>query len=197
MGGPSLVVTFNISTEKDIRMSQTTVKFDEANRDQLIMFAAQSLGMQFAPNIGEAALKAKIRAAYEKDEFVIMTPDDDVVVMDEGDIPAAAHVETDAEFGGGNPNPFVKITLATQEGTGGERPVFVGVNGIAMLVPRGKPVDIPYRYYLALTYAVKSVHVQRADGEIQANEVPAYPFNVNAMPSQIDIDAFFAKEATS
>ena len=92
-------------------------------------------------------------------------------------------------------DPKVQITIAEVEGAGGKRPVFVGVNGVGMLIARGRPQDIPYRYYAALTNAIKTTHEQdESTGEIVSSDVPSYPFSVNRMPPQTEIDAYLALE---
>ena len=66
---------------------------------------------------------------------------------------------------------------------GGSDDVQVGVNGSVMLVPRGKDVDIPYRYYEALKNAVADKYEMMPDGKSMnpvPRKVPAYPFQVVA-----------------
>ncbi len=95
----------------------------------------------------------------------------------------------------GEHDPKVLITIAEVEGPGGKRPVFTSVNGVAMLIPRGRAVPIPYRYFRCLLDAVKTVHHQDEDtGEIISSQVPSYPMSVNRMPPQAEIDAYLALE---
>ena len=116
---------------------------------------------------------------------------------------ATAVAAAAAASGGGKPmvgtsgehDPKVLITIAEVEGPGGKRPVFTSVNGVAMLIPRGRAVPIPYRYFRCLLDAVKTVHHQDEDtGEIISSQVPSYPMSVNRMPPQADIDAYLALE---
>ncbi len=119
---------------------------------------------------------------------------------------AAAAASVEAPSTGGKPmvgtsgetDPTVIITIAEIEGPGGKRPVFTSVNGVAMLVPRGRPVPIPYRYYMDLLCAVKTVHHQDEEtNEMISSEVPSYPMSVNKMPPQADIDAYLARDAAA
>ena len=176
-------------------MKQKTVPWDEATLDELKMFAAQVLGMSVHPNIGEDKLRGKIRMAYPGESITIM------VLEDEDDKAADAPVapsEGDGKALRGASaagDPMVTITIAETDSAGGKRPVFVGVNGVGMLIPRGKQVDIPYRFYLALTNAIKTTYEQdEATGEIVSSDVPSYPFGVNKMPPQAEIDAYTAAE---
>ena len=178
-------------------MKQRTVQWDEATLEELKMFAAQVLGMSVHPKIGEDKLRGKIRMAYPGDTITIMALDDEDSAP--ADAPVAASAEpTDGKALRGSSaagDPMVTITIAETDSAGGKRPVFVGVNGVGMLIPRGKQVDIPYRFYLALTHAIKTTYEQdEATGEIISSDVPSYPFGVNKMPPQADIDAYTAAE---
>lgn len=179
-------------------MKPITVKWDDATLTELKMFAAQVLGMMSMPNIGESTIRAKIRAAYQGDTLTIMVQD--AVAPD--DAPQSAPLAPPKPSTGkalrgstAEHDPKVMITIAEMEGAGGKRAVPVGVNGVIMLVPRGKPVDIPYRYYMALTCAVKTIHEQdELTQDIIETHVPAYPMSVNRMPPQEEIDAYLALE---
>ena len=179
-------------------MKQKTVPWDEATLDELKKFAASVLGISVSPRIGEETLRAKIRQAYPGDTITIMVLDDEVEET-VGDAPApASETPTDGKALRGasaENDPKVTITITEMEGAGGKRPVYVGVNGVAMLIPRGRPVDIPYRYYHALTNAIKTLYEQdEASGEVISSDVPTYPMSVNKMPPQADIDAYLAAE---
>ena len=177
-------------------MKQKTVPWDDATLTELKMFAAQSLGMMTTPNIGEVTLRSRIRQAYAGSEITIMVPEDDAPA----DAPVAAPIEPPAvgkalRGSSAENDPKVKITIAEVEGAGGTRDVYVGVNGVGMMVPRGRPVDIPYRYFHALENAVKMNHEQDPEtNEIVSSEVPSYPMSVNKMPDQAVIDAYLAAD---
>ena len=181
-------------------MDQKTIPWDEATREDLVKFSAQVLGIPVAPNIGEDTLRAKIRAAYQGDEITIYVPPD--TAPDAPDAPGAdqevaATVDNRALRGtSSKADPKVQLTIAETEGAGGKRGVYVGVNGVGMIIPRGRIVDVPYRYYVALSHAVKTVHEQDDDThEILSTEIPSYPYSVNVMPPQAEIDAYLAAEA--
>ncbi len=180
-------------------MRQVKIDWDQATLKDLKMFAAQVLGMMTMPNIGEATLRSKIRQAYSGNHITIMVDEADSKAETQADAPVApSETPNDGKAlrgtsAAGDPN--VKITIAEVEGAGGKREVPVGVNGVIMLIPRGFPVDIPYRYYDALAKAIKTTHHQDQDsGEIISSDVPSYPFSVNRMPPQAEIDAFLVAD---
>ena len=180
-------------------MQQKTVKWDEATLKELKMFASGVLGMTLGPNIGEETLRAKIRQAFPGDKITIMVLDgeDEAVAADAPVPPSEAPAQGKALRGSSSVNdPKVTITIAEAEGAGGKRPVPVGVNGVMMLIPRGRPVDIPYRYFDALSKANKTLYEQdETTQEVISTDVPSYPFSVNKMPPQDEIDAFLAADA--
>ena len=179
-------------------MAQKTVPWDEASLQDLKKFAAQVLGMSTHPSIGEETLRSKIRQAYSGDTITILVLDgeDEAFIGDAPAPPSKTPNDGKALRGSSAENdPKVQITIAEMPGAGGKRDVFVGVNGVGMMIPRGKPVDIPYRYYEALTHATQTLYDQdEATQEVISSEVPSYPMNVNKMPPQVDIDAYLAAE---
>ena len=186
-------------------MQQKTVPWGEATMDELKTFATAVLGMTVNYNIGEDTLRAKIRPAFVGDSITIMVKVQEKPADAPAPAPEAPKVGNEAPKVGkplrgssAEKDPKVTITIVEGEGTGGKRPVPVGVNGVLMLIPRGKPVDIPYRYYAALQLAIKTVHEQdEATQEIISTDVPSYPFSVNRMPPQADIEAYLEADRTA
>lgn len=176
-------------------MKQKTVPWDEATLDELTKFAAQVLGMSVHPNIGEIKLRGKIRQAYPGDSITIMVLEDEDKGPVDAPVPPSEGDGKALRGASAENDPKVTITISEVDDVGGKRPVFVGVNGVGMLIPRGKPVDIPYRYYHALTNAIKTTHDQdEATQEIISSDVLSYPMSVNKMPPQAEIDAYLALE---
>ncbi len=180
-------------------MEQKTIGWDEATLPELIMFSSQVLGIPVAPNIGEATLRGKIRQCFPGDSITISVLEtEDRAPADAPAAPSDQPTDGRALRGtSASGDPMVLITISEVDSPGGKRPVFAGVNGVGMLIPRGRPVDIPYRYYEALLHAVKTVHEQDMDtGEITSTDVLSYPVSVNQMPPQAEIDAYFAAQMT-
>lgn len=66
-------------------------------------------------------------------------------------------------------NDKVNVTLF-KDGKEYSAPVYVKVNGRALLIPRGVPVDIPREYYEALRYSMKqSMVVNRFENALTAS----------------------------
>lgn len=187
-----------------------TIPIEDATKEQLAAFAQQTLGLDVPKNSSVAAIKAKIAAAWDKDHITALA---DVDASETASNPApaapapapaapapAAPVAPAASSAGrmvsagGARDPKVRLYIPSEERAGGNRAVFVGVNGRGILIPRDKEVDVAYRYYEALKNAVTTVH--REDQETRkliSYDAPAYPFQVRAMPPQAEIDAWFAR----
>jgi hypothetical protein len=93
--------------------------------------------------------------------------------------------------------PLVSLTVHTSEGPGGKRAVFVGVNGRALLIPRGKRSDnVKLRYLQALENAVETKY--EYDEDAKANlprDMPSYNFQVHSGPTDAEKKAWYAYEA--
>jgi hypothetical protein len=79
---------------------------------------------------------------------------------------------------------IVNLIISKQTGVpGGDEDVPMIVNGSLMLLPRGKPIDVRWPYFYALTKAVQEIFEPMPDGGIpsKGNEVPLYPFSVNSI----------------
>jgi hypothetical protein len=183
-------------------MSTKKIPLDQATKDDLRLFAEAVLGLQVHPNSGYATIRAKI-AEVHTDDFILLPEDDSTQEIERAAALIAEQREAkkDVQRAAGKVgtsskgDPMVRMSIAQAEGQGGERPVPVTVNGVTMLIPRGEPVSVPYRYYLALTLAVRTIYEQHRDrqtGELitTKKDVPAYPYNVMSMPSAEEIAAW-------
>lgn len=74
----------------------------------------------------------------------------------------------------------VTLIIAPSGDKGGEKPVKVAVNGVAMLLPRNKVIKVAFRYYEALLHAVRLQYDPSPDGVglEPARPVPAHSFQV-------------------
>lgn len=158
----------------------TQVPIDTATKAQLRAFA-NHLGCSTTNFDNEAKLRAKI----------IATGFDSAHIMAFDNAPTKAAEARRISSGDEVPEPMVNLTIHTQEGAGGKRAVFVGVNGKALLIPRNKPCDVKLRYLRALENAIEIKY--EFDDEVKANvprEMPSYPFQVHKMPSDEAIEAY-------
>ena len=164
-----------------------------ATEDQLRWFATNQLNLEVSPKDNAAKLKVAIARAW--DDTDITVPAD--IGGKSAPAPAARKVDVAALVPkDSHRDPKVTILVNRQEGPGGDRPVEVGVNGTLILIPRGEPVTVAYRYYEALKNAVQTIYDQGADGEISARDVHAYPFQVITMPDRSEVDAWITAQAS-
>lgn len=164
----------------------TQIPIENASKPQLRRFA-QHLGVTVTNFDTEAKLIEKIRGAgYELPH---------IVATEESPTTSAKPTASKAAVGAVE-EPMVEITIHTQEGPGGKRAVFVGVNGKGILIPRNRAVKVKLRYYEALKNAVETKY--EYDDEAKANlprEMPSYPYQTGAMPTQAQIAAWHKFEA--
>ena len=76
---------------------------------------------------------------------------------------------------------MICVIVQKQQGKGGDRPAFVSVNGMGILIPRGKPCVIPERYIGAMNDAVQTVVEQDPEtGELNEYDSPSITYQVLA-----------------
>lgn len=173
-----------------------TVLLEEADLTQLKEFATNSLGLEFPRTANTVHMLSMIRQVHTKDTIEV-ADEDAYQTAEAGNFAPAQQVQRttgkDMKAVKSGKDPKVTINIPLSEKEGGDRPVTVGVNGQIMLLPRGEDITIPYRYYEALRNARKSEFSQDPNDnnhEIKERIVPSYPFEVKAMPSKDEIDAW-------
>lgn len=195
------------------------VKISEATREQLKLFAELSLGLEVPKTANADHIRKLIAEQHVGEEITvpISAAEDDqaapVEAADDapgpqtvvaaapapiGDLDEAAvldRLDTDSRS-----DPKITIQIHNQAGKGGERPVFVNVNGVSILLPRNRPITIPYRNYLALQDAMGTDWEQVYDaGEREEvmvqRDMHSYPFTVIQSPSKAEVDAWTKAKA--
>ena len=180
----------------------TKIHINDATVAQLRTFAEEVLGLDVRAQDTRKSLQAKIGVVHVGDEIELpdhTTATFEAVPTDAGTAPeqmrAATAKSVSAKSGRGD--PLVRLVVHENESEEGKRPVFVAVNGTGMLIPRGREVEIPYRYYLVLRDTIVSSFrqdMESAEKEMRESRQPVYPFNVTRLPSQEEVDAW--KRAT-
>ncbi|MBF5091918.1 hypothetical protein F1640_18355 [Novosphingobium sp. NBM11] len=197
------------------------VKIDDAEFETLKHFATVILGIEIKDGTNGAQIRAKIRAAMPNADTIPLPPPppEPIVppvaltnpivqqalanpVKDENPLarPAAVSLPASAELQHASRDPKVGIRFHKTDDKRRSRDVTIGVNGDIYRCQRGVDVKIPYRVYLAVLdakehIAVDSDEINPATGEPFKvwEEVYSYPFTVNSMPSDAEINDWLAR----
>lgn len=156
------------------------IPITSASKAQLRDFA-RNLGVTVTNFDDEQKIITKIQATGYDQSFIVVPDASAPKAVANGKLVAGQEV----------PEPMVEITIHTQEGAGGKRPIFVGVNGRGILIPRNQRVPIKHRYLGALEGAIETKY--EFDEEAKANmprDLPSYPYQVHKMPSDGEIQAY-------
>lgn len=142
-----------------------TVPIDEATGKQLRAFAETSLGMTFGQFEKVEAIRAKVKAAWEKHDIPVLHDQAD---RPSDPRPAPTHPASTGK---------VRVIIQRTEGPGGDDPVELGVNGRINRYQRGIEVDMDQPYFDVLCKAVQKVYDPAPEGGVKpAREVPLYAF---------------------
>lgn len=172
-------------------MTEKKVLLKDATVAQLRTFAESNLGIEIGANENKAAILAKVQAAWAKEEITVTEAGNDkqpaATRLNATDLAAnskagksgsglAVHTAKTAL----KDEDLVRLMIQRTEGPGGADDVPLGCNGKIMLVPRGKIVEIPKRYFESLKNAVKHVHDTLPDGSMNPvpREVPDFPYQL-------------------
>lgn len=172
-------------------------KITDASTPELIEFARTTLGIpkgNLPDNTGRDKVIAKIKEVRGDDIEEIDVQDNPATALQRPGItsaPAAHDTPLVKGEPGAKPtasnglnDPKVELTLfKTDKNLGKDIPV--SVNGRHMLIPVGRPVEIPLRFFLALCDAVGTVFdFNETTNEVDVRDEPRHPFNVHSMPSK-------------
>lgn len=179
-------------------MKTKQIAIAEASKEQLFQFAKGRLGLDVPLSITKSMLLAKISVAHDKDTIDVPDVDEEVDLNAPVLTPKGKRAPTSEEGSrlvskGGKGDPLVEMTLHQSAEKDGKRPVFVAVNGVEILVPRGERIKLPYRYFHALENAIRTEGTwDEQSNEIIKTEVPAYPFLIHRLPSDEALDQWYA-----
>ena len=144
-----------------------TVPIETANRTQLFNFLRREKGITDVvyKDASRESLIAKLNligytglTITVEDEPVVAAPTQKTVADD----PMETEYET--------------IIIDQTDGAGGDRPVPIMVNGVAILVERNKPQRLKKKFVEAIRNAVQGVVVQGADGARYRRDIPTIPW---------------------
>lgn len=187
------------------------IPLQDAKSQQLRTFARDHLGIKFPFGVTDEQMRAQIKAAHEGDITVSDDAAEPAVKRPVGrppraPAPAAVRPLTEeaapegwleAATGGfyhpdnlamveGRLYPIdhpIEILIPMQNEPGGREPVSLGVNGRAILVPRGKKVQLAAKYVHDLENALEDRYEQVKDDAIGKTEmvktkVHRYPYQL-------------------
>lgn len=151
------------------------IKLQEAKGYQLREFATKVLGLDVKGTESLEKVRAKIAAAYDGDEIEVSEPE--TVTAPVRVIPTPGASDSD-EYSDANANRKVTILIQAHNGPGGDQPVFAGVNGKGIWIPRGEPVEVAQKFVEVLENAKEDKYDMLPEGGINPTprKVPVYPF---------------------
>lgn len=161
-------------------MANQVIRVEEATRAQLHKYLTTVAGLPLGPmrtNVKTEDLIAQLRATGYTHDAITLSVDDDLV-------PDALRARPPKEDEGVripkyDPERKVRIRLLETSGIGGNEPVPVRVNGVAISIPRAKWCDVKEKYVKALQLAVLEDVTQDREGNLLRREVPQFPFEVD------------------
>lgn len=173
-------------------------KLSECTDRELLAFAKQILNI---PKPDAANILEQVKAAWPQ-EFILVAQDAPPVAEPRAALAGANHIltkeEIEARAGAGISaqtsmfDPICDIVIPEGEGQDGKENVFVNVNGNAMMIARGVPQAVPWRYMVVLQNAVQRLYNQdEKTFEITYRDVPRFSFSPvpgGRWPSQREID---------
>lgn len=152
-----------------------TIPIGEATEDQLRLFAINTLGIDIKAVAKIETVRARVVAAWDKPDITVDEPKSEPAEASSKVAPKPVTDEQQAPE-----KNMVRLILLVTEEAGGADDVQVGVNGKIMLVPRGKPVEIPEPYFESLAHAVTHKYDALKDGGMDPipRKVQLYPYQV-------------------
>lgn len=146
------------------------IKLQDAKGYQLREFATKVLGLDVKGTESLEKVRAKIAAAFDGDEIEVSEP--------EAPAPAGRKINVNADFESLDGEEKVTIILQKNNSPQGQMPVWVGVNGKAIWIPRGEPVQVAKKFVDALDIAEEEIYDALPDGGINPDprKVPVYPY---------------------
>lgn len=148
--------------------------------------------LDVAPNARRSIMEADLKAAgVSLDDKVEVPEDPKIAKQKEIQAAGAKQDKTPDPKTGLTPeqyaDEFVEVMIAVEEKSGGNEPVWVGVNGKGQWVPRGAPARVRRKYYEAFMNATRTVYdpLQGPLGGVSAGrDVPTYPVSLVADPAR-------------
>lgn len=173
------------------------VKIDEATKAQLRLYSVQNLGGEFDGKMPIGDMREAVRVAVGGDDEFTLVQVAGVPGAEFGDAPALTSVakivgerdtpiaEAAADDDEAKMNAMVRIMISPDEAN--PRPVPVSHNGVAILIPRGRHVEVRRKYVEILHTAVKVVPIVDPETTriVGWRSVHVYPFSVVSQDPEV------------
>jgi hypothetical protein len=135
-------------------------KFNLATADKHQMkYFAKELGLSLSMSMSETTMREKIEKFHVKNDME----------MPVSELEVSPAIKNQTTF---------TINIPKSPLPNGDEPVFVGVQGVGYMIPRGINLKVPESVVEVLRNAIQDTVTQDEDGTIHHNESPAYPFSV-------------------
>lgn len=164
--------------------SRITVSVQEARPEQLREFLTVVKGVECTGKENSAALKTMLQGVGWMEDFITVADTRTLSGMPNDGTPQIQRRPASPERLNENKEVIheVRIQLQTTDKEGGDQPVPVGLNGMVMLVPRGRPVWVREEYVEILKASTELVYPEYDQeknllgGLGEPREVMSYPF---------------------
>ncbi len=137
-----------------------SINLATASKEALKKYAFEELGLNLPLTMGTPKMTDRILEACKK----------------KGIDPPKNKIETNASKT--TKQKYITVNIAKQPGDGGGEPAFIGVQGKGILIPRGRNIEIPYPYAVALENARQDIWTQDEDGVMHKEVVYQYPYQI-------------------
>lgn len=152
----------------------------DCTAEELSDFLQVVMGVEVKGKETKQQLLAKLTQIGWAVPFITVAAPEAAPSREDGDRPS---MSTRIVKKGGKDRKEIRIMIHANDKPGGDRPVPVGVNGVMMLIERGKACWVPEEYVHVLINAVEIIYPeydQNADmlgGLSHPKPVPSYPFS--------------------
>lgn len=149
-----------------------------ASKEQLLTFAGLVLQIEVDESMTKEKVLALIeQAGWQRDTIPTLTRPSSLPMMSDATGSARPHPFPHNFQNKGAMRQCIKIRINTEEKAGGDRKVFVAVNGSGMEIPRGRVEAIPVEYVEALENAEELIYEPSVEGLPEPRIVKSYPFS--------------------
>ncbi len=138
-----------------------------ADKDTLKTYAKNNYDLSLTLNMSEETMRERIIRHCEKNNLELPTYE----ILDK---------KSQSDERSGKAVGKVVINIPKSEKAGGNEPVFVGVQGVGFLIPRGRDITVSPSIVEVLKNAITDNVTQDEDGEMVHNDAPTYPFSSRA-----------------